>query len=143
MLFFLCVFVFIGCASQQPIEPVQIDKLTEEQKQTIAEEYKIYQDSTCDELVKFNINNEEYIKSLILESENRKSNNVGSSFLKGANEANGNTSGLVMALIIGTISAIEAADFGNLKDSDKLVVNYYQLRIIALHKIMEDQNCTK
>uniref|UniRef100_UPI003FA1E79A hypothetical protein n=1 Tax=Sulfurospirillum cavolei TaxID=366522 RepID=UPI003FA1E79A len=97
----------------------------------------------CDELVKFNINNEEYIKSLILESENRKSNNVGSSFLKGANEANGNTSGLVMALIIGTISAIEAADFGNLKDSDKLVVNYYQLRIIALHKIMEDQNCTK
>ena len=143
MLFFLCVFVFIGCAPQQPIEPVQIDNLTEEQKQTIAEEYKIYQDSTCDELVKFNINNEEYIKSLILESENRKSNNVGSSFLKGANEANGNTSGLVMALIIGTISAIEAADFGNLKDSDKLVVNYYQLRIIALHKIMEDQNCTK
>lgn len=145
-LFPLCVFIFIGCSAQQPVEPIKIDQLTEEQKNTINEEYNIYFDSTCDELVNFNIGAQEYIKSLILESENRSNNknNVGHAFFQGAaKEANGNTSGAVMALIMGTLSAIDAADFGNLKDSDKELFNYYQLRIIALNKIMEDKNCTK
>jgi len=141
-LFPLYVFIFIGCSAQQPIEPVQIDKLNEEQKNTINKEYNIYFDSTCDELVKFNIGAEEYIKSLLLESKDRKKNNVGSAFLSGMNQADGTTSGVVMSLIAGTASAIDAADFGNLKDSDKVLINYYQLRIIALNKIMEDKNCT-
>lgn len=141
IILFVSLF-FYGCANS--IEHVNPSKLNDDDRKTIDSQYMDYKEENCEKIIDAKKNAEDIIYNITIKKSGGKSIELGNPFEDMQYPTSNDATGLIVPAATGFISLItrtKVKDANGINDNDRAVLRFYELKNIAIDKIIDEKKC--